>query len=181
MENHTYVALLRGINVGGHKKVPMVELREVLEKMHFNNVRTLLNSGNVIFTTQQTSTKSLEKTIGETLKTNFGFPIPIIVREASVVQQLIDSRPFDKITVYKDIRLYVTFLKLSLTEIDLEFPWVSEDQSFKIIHFTGTEVVSVLDLSQKKTTDAMKIIEKTFGKDVTTRNWNTVLKIAKLV
>jgi len=78
-----YVAFLRGINVSGHHKVPMAELRKELTKLGFTNVITLLNSGNVIFESSSDDAELLEKTIAEHLEKVFGFQIPVLIRNAA--------------------------------------------------------------------------------------------------
>ena len=177
-ETEKYVAFLRGINVGGHHKVPMAELRETLEKLNLENVITLLNSGNVIFDAVATDLERLENTISETLEKTFGFPIPIIIRKAEIIQQLFLHNPFQEITITKDIRLYVSFLKKD-TSSDLKLPWKSADNSFIITEKRAQTIVSILDLSVAKTPKAMEVLEKSFGKDITTRNWKTIERIIK--
>lgn len=180
-KNQQYIALLRGINIGGHHKVPMAELRELFEKMEFFEVKTLLNSGNIIFEGKSAPIEIMEEKIATRLETIFGFPIPVLIREAKNIKEMLSAEPFKEVETTKDIRLYVTFLKKASKKALLELPWVSADNAFQIIDFNGTEVISVLDVSKKKTTEAMGILEKTFGKEITTRNWNTILKIGKLL
>jgi uncharacterized protein (DUF1697 family) len=89
----------------------------------------------------------------------------------------VDENPFETIPVHKDIRLYVSFLKDEpVTEINT--PYLSADQAYKIIHVRDKVVLSVLDLSKSQTTKAMDDLEKLFGKNITTRNWNTIIKMA---
>ncbi len=107
--------------------------------------------------------------------------MPVVIRAATDLQELIKSNPFKEIEVHKDLRLYITFLKNRIENSPLKTPWSSEDQSYQILDFTSSEIISVLDVSEKKTTEAMKILEDTLGKDLTTRNWNTVIKIGKLI
>ncbi len=173
-----YIAFLRGINVGGHHKVPMVDLRSKLEKLGFENVLTLLNSGNVIFDAISDTTEELEKTISKHLEKVFGFPIPTIVRKSETIYSLLDKAPFKDVLLTKDIRLYVSFLKKDI-EANLQLPWTSDDNSFKIIDKIDKTVVSVLDVSVSKTPKAMEVVERYFGKDITTRNWNTIKRIEK--
>lgn len=173
-----YIAFLRGINVGGHHKVPMVELRKELEQLGFEKVITLLNSGNIIFEAGHTDIKNLEKTISGHLEKAFGFLIPTIIRKSETIDQLLTADPFKTIQLTKDIRLYVSFLKDEV-ESNLELPWTSPDASFTIIGKSDKTIFSVLDLSASKTPKAMEALEKTFGSDITTRNWNTILRIAK--
>ncbi len=172
-DNQTYVALLRGINVGGHHKVPMAELRREMDKMGFKNVFTLLNSGNIIFDGDSDQESKLEERIAAHLEKVFGFPIPVLIRKAERIKELIENDPFENIKVTKDIRLYITFLK-EKPEKTITPPWISEDESYRIIDIQDRAVSSVLDLSVSKTTDAMNSLGKYFGDSITTRNWNTL-------
>src|SRR5690606_37835063 len=106
-----WVAFLRGINVGGHHKVPMEELKATLASMGFSHIKTLLNSGNVVFTTDSTEIATVEAQMTEVLEKKFGFPIPVIIRKMEDIQQLVADNPFKAVEVHKDIRLYVTFLR----------------------------------------------------------------------
>lgn len=93
---------------------------------------------------------------------------------------MIDTNPFKNISVTPETRLYVTFL-LGKPKHNLQIPYESHEKDFKILSVSNGEVISVLTLSPKRRTpEAMTIIEKEFGKNVTTRNWNTVVKIAAL-
>ena len=71
----TFIALLRGINVGGHKKVPMAELRALLSKSGFENVQTYIQSGNVIFQTSENNIPNIESIIQKAIFDHFGFEI----------------------------------------------------------------------------------------------------------
>ncbi len=173
-----YVAFLRGINVGGHHKVPMADLRKALEKLNCNNVITLLNSGNVIFETINNDIENLEKKISKNLEDTFGFPVPTIIKKSQTIHQLFNDAPFQNVKITKDIRLYVSFFKKN-TMPDIELPWTSSDKSFKIIEIKNKIILSILDLSIAKTPKAMVALEKFYGKDITTRNWKTIERIVK--
>lgn len=175
-DNKKYVALLRGINVGGHHKVPMAALKEALKPLNFEQVITLLNSGNIIFESSLEDPIELEQLIEEKLGAIFGFPIPTIVRETKMIHELFNSAPFQAINVHKDIRLYISFLKNDVQSA-LKIPWKSDDCSFEILSKREKNILSVLDLSKATTPKAMGIIEKSFGKDITTRNWKTIERI----
>lgn len=95
----TYVAFLRGINVGGNKMVKMEALRKAFESAGFDDVKTLLNSGNVLFETATTNTEALAQRIGEALKKTFGFEIGVIIRSVEEVRRLAHTDPFRGITV----------------------------------------------------------------------------------
>lgn len=173
-----YVVFLRGINVGGHKKVPMAELKKMLACMGFENIKTLLNSGNVVFETQKTDERELVKKISVELEKTFGFKIQTMVRSMEKIQQLIELDPFKEIQIDKDARLYATFLPEKIKS-SLSLPYISSEKGFRILEKTDREVFSVLNLNELGSVAAMAIIEKEYGKDVTTRNWNTVKKIVK--
>ncbi len=170
-----YVAFLRGINVGGHHKVPMAHLREELEKINIKNVTTLLNTGNIIF---ESNDNNLENKIAEQLEKAFGFSIPTIVRKVEVINRMLIENPFKDIKITNDIRLYVSFLKQE-ANVDLPLPWKSTDNAFEIIKKTDKTIFSVLDLSVTKTPKAMNALENYYGKEITTRNWKTIERIGK--
>src|SRR5690554_1259417 len=170
------VAFLRGINVGGHHKVPMAELKTTLVGMGFSNIKTLLNSGNVVFTAPARKIEVLEKQIAEVLEKQFGFPIPVLIRKMEDIQGLVARNPFKDIGVHKDIRLYVTFLKAA-PKNSPNLPWVSPDGSYRILSLEDEILLSVLNVAKSKTTDAMVVLEKNYTKNITTRNWNTLLKL----
>ena len=178
--NQRYIAFLRGINVGGHHKVPMVDLTRVFEGMKFKHVVTLLNSGNIVFDAINSDSLELEETISVHLKESFGFPCPTIIRTSEVICRLLDNHPFKDVKLTEDIRLYVTFLRKN-KQHSLKLPWRSPDDAFKIIEILDNSVVSILDVSRLKTPEAMGVLEKFFGKDITTRNWNTIERIGKFV
>lgn len=174
-----YVVFLRGINVGGKATVKMEELRKTFESLGFIDVKTLLNSGNVVFATE-THERALTKKIEEKLLQTFDRKIKVLIRSISVIQKLIAMDPFKNITITPDTRLYITFLSEKPNRI-LKIPYESPEKDFKILHILNTEVCSSLVLSPtRNTTDSMKVLEKEFGKNITTRNWNTVTKVAKL-
>lgn len=173
-----YIAFLRGINVGGHHKVPMAELRTEMEKLGFENVITILNSGNIIFDGPSDTPENIEKILSAHLQKVFGFAIPTMVRTADMILALLQADPFSNEQVTKDIRLYISFLR-SDKEAGLSIPWSSEDGSYRILDKRDKMIISVLDVSVTKTPKAMEALEKNYGKDITTRNWNTIKRIEK--
>jgi uncharacterized protein (DUF1697 family) len=173
-----FVALLRGINVGGNKKVPMADLKTVFEKLGYKNVKTILASGNVIFEAPEKNTDKLAKTIGPAMEKKFKFPIPLLIRPASGIEKMLAKDPFKKIKVTQETRLYVTFLP-EKTKSKLPIPYKSPDGSFEILRMEDDALFSHLDLTKTGTIEVMNVLEKEFGKNITTRNWNTVQKLVK--
>ncbi len=175
-----YVAFLRGINVGGHAIIKMADVKKAFEKMGFENVRTLLASGNVVFESEQRDKKALTEEIEAELKKAFKKDISVTLRSLDDLKKLQSSDPFKGIKVTPSIRLYATFLPEKARPRTITIPYTSPQKEFSILHATPMEVFSVLDLAKGKgTPDIMNILEKEFGSNVTTRNWNTILKILK--
>jgi len=173
-----YVVFLRGINVGGHHKIPMSDLRNKLEELNFENVLTLLNSGNIILDAKAAPIETIERIIATHLEKTFGFPVPTIVRSYKAIKELFYEFPFQNVQMHKNIRLYVSFLKNN-TATNLEIPWISDDKSLQIIDKRDNNIFSVLDLSITKTPQAMNSIEHFYGKNITTRNWKTIERIVQ--
>ena len=158
----------------------MEQLRNLLEDMGFMNVKTVLNSGNIIFDSSECDSKFLTKQLEAAFAKEFGFPIDTLIRRMDHMLKLANSNPFAGIQVTPQTRLYITFLSEEGTP-SLPIPYESPEKDMKILAVRDRVVVSVITITENKnTTDMMKILEKEFGKRITTRNWNTVQKIAAL-
>ena len=103
-----YIALLRGINVGGHKSIKMTQLVKLMQSLGFENVTSYIQSGNICFESALGDYKQLEKNIEQKISTEFGFDAPVIVISADELKAIIAKNPFK----IEDLTsLYVTFLK----------------------------------------------------------------------
>ena len=172
-----YAAFLRGINIGG-RKVTMDELRQVFESLVFRNVKTFIASGNVIFEADnKLDSTSLTTVIEKKLKAQFGFDIAVALRNIDDLAALAHMNPFRKVPRTPKTKLYVTFFAGKPAKA-LCIPYKHPDKDFIIVRLSDTEACSVLTLSPGTgTTDLMNFLEKTFGKNITTRNWNTIQKL----
>jgi uncharacterized protein (DUF1697 family) len=179
MNRTRYIALLRGINVGGHRLIKMDDLRAALAASGLGNVRTLLASGNVAFDAVETDARALAENLEATLLASFGWQIPVILRTADQVRALIASAPFQGVEVTPLTRLYVSFLA-ETTGSRAALPDRSPEPDFAIVRVSPTEVCSVLTLARTGSVGAMQTLETLFGPRVTTRNWNTVVRLASL-
>ncbi|MFD2036182.1 DUF1697 domain-containing protein [Belliella marina] len=174
--SNKYIAFLRGINVGGHHKVPMKDLALYMEQLGFTNVITILNSGNIIFDSNENNIKVIEDQLEKQLQLKFGFPIPTIVQSAENLLKLYQEAPFKQHVPTKDTRFYITFVKDN-PSTQIELPWVSQDSSFQVLTYKNKIVSSILDVSKMSSPKGMEILEKSFGKNITTRNLNTIEKL----
>lgn len=171
-----YVALLRGINLG-KRQIKMAELKIVFEDLDLSEVTTLLASGNVVFEAGKTKPETLRSIIETAIEDQFGFDVPVILRSDGEIAALVASDPFKGVKVSPKTRLYITFLATP-SKSKLKTPY--KDGDFTIREVTKGHVVSVLGLGTASP-DVMDFLGREFGKDITTRNWNTVLKIAKVM
>jgi uncharacterized protein (DUF1697 family) len=170
------VAFLRGINVGGRKKVPMATLKEAFQAMGFKDVRTVLASGNVIFEAPGRD-PHLDMTISRGLEKALGFPVAVIVRTVRELKAIVASEPFKAALSGPDIQQYVTFLKgekNAPSRVRLPAP----PEGTRIVHVDPGEVYSVVMLSRGRTPDLMRYLDRSLGPAGTTRNWRTVVKLA---
>jgi uncharacterized protein (DUF1697 family) len=171
-----YIAFLRGINSGGNQTVRMEVLRKTFEDLGFENVRTILASGNVLFETNTSDEKVLEQEIENVLPGIIGFESKVIIRTMGDIQHLDSLHPFDGFISNLNNKFYVTFLQRT-TETKLTFPVTGK--GYTIVGLFDDAVCSVVDLSSAKTPDLMQVLDKEFGKGNTTRSWNTIERLLK--
>ena len=105
-----YIALLRGVNVGGNKVIPMAALRAAMTASGFGRVETYVQSGNVVFETSVKPVSELVQTIADTLQSGFGFPVPVMLRTARELAALCGNNPCLKIAGLDPGKFHVTFL-----------------------------------------------------------------------
>ena len=171
-----YAAFLRGINVGGRKAVTMDMLRAAFRDMGFEEVRTVQASGNVVFEAGgEEGLPGLADKITDGLENALGYRLDVIVRPLAYLEGLVAADPFHGVAINPATRLYVTFLS-GPAENGTE---IGSEERLKLVALTQGEVLTAIDLAPGwGTTELMAWLERRFGKGVTTRNWNTILKIA---
>jgi len=106
----TYIALLRGINLGGHKIVKMEQLRKAFGDLGFDDVKTYIQSGNVVFKSSRQPCESLAKRIEEKVLGQFGFPVPVVVKTTDEIGAVIKNNPLLKEKGIDASKLHITFL-----------------------------------------------------------------------
>lgn len=174
-----YVAFLRGVNVGGNTLVKMDELRKAFESIGFQNVRTILASGNVLFEAPGEAITTLSSNIALKLLETFGREILVIVRSLDDLRELEARQPFKCANVTPGTRLFVTFISKNAKPGNIRCP--STCDGFQILSISNGIVCSVLE--ERPGVGAVHLmgaIEKEFGRDVTTRTWNTITRIFKI-
>lgn len=174
-----YIAIIRGINVGGHNKVNMKLLRETLEQNKFRNVQTYIQSGNIVFSSGISSIRTLETRFTKILKDTFDVNVPVIVRDEKEWKVTVQKNPFQKSTD-DHTKLLVTFLsekpKASVVKevSTIQFP----HDEFAII---GKDIYLYCKDGYGKTDIPNLFFEKKLSVTGTTRNWRTVMELDKRI
>ena len=175
----TYVALLRGINVGGHEPVTMADLRDVLARLGFVDARSLLQSGNLVFRGPARTRAHVERLLEAEAVTRLGLHADVFVRTAGEWKAIVAHNPFRKEAERDPGHLLVLCLKAAPGVANLR-ALQSAITGPEIVRAKGTELYVVYPdgIGRSRLTSAL--IEKTLGTRGTGRNWNSVLKLAAL-
>lgn len=171
---HTYIALLKGINVGGHKKVPMATLRKLLSKAGLKNVKTYIQSGNVIF--QYSQKNKVEELIQQEIKSYFGFDVSVLIKTRADLKRVFDACPFSeekKKTSYFTLLHNTPSKALAKTASEK----VYEDEEYKIIN-DCIYFYCATGYGQAKFN--LNYFEKKLSTIATARNYNTMVKLLSL-
>jgi len=160
-----YVALLRSVNVGG-RKVPMADLRAVFEELGYTDVRTYIQSGNVVFDAKGGTPPRIRSLIESELKSEFGMEITVLLRTPAELGKIVKRNPFDK-------NAYVTFLDKAPARklVDAIDPAAYAPDEFAV---DGTEVFVRCPNGYGRTKINNTFFERKLATKATTRNWNTV-------
>jgi len=173
---NTYIALLRGINVGGQKKIKMAELRSVLENMGLKNVQTYIQSGNIVFGHNDTDKKALEIRVHDKIEKHFGFDVPVLILEPKDVDRILNESPFED---DGDNKLYYVLLKNAPNEgLKVAFNNLKFDQ--EDFHITDTCVYLFCRNGYGNAKLNNNLIERKLNVEATTRNHKTMLKLLEL-
>ncbi|MEU7423608.1 DUF1697 domain-containing protein [Streptomyces sp. NPDC040750] len=176
----TYAALLRGINVGGGRKLPMAELRTLMTGLGHTGVRTHLQSGQAVFTTDDGDTQSLAERLSRAIEERFGFAVDVLVRDHAYLSAVAEACPFPAADL-EARQLHVTYFSAPVTpdrfaEIDQAARLPEEfrlgDRCLYLYAPDG--------LGRSKLAEQLARPRITKGLIATSRNWNTVLKLVEL-
>lgn len=105
-----HIALLRGINVGGHKKIKMVDLRSLVETEGFTEVRTYIQSGNIVFSSSLESSTKMAETIESLIEKKYGFKVPTLVINHAYLTSVLEQNPYAKDESKEEKKMYFGFL-----------------------------------------------------------------------
>jgi len=172
-----YVAFLRGINVGGHNKIKMETLRDVFAARGYKNVKTYINSGNVIFEMIEADDNALAAKIEQAIQTEFSLNIKVMVRTISEIEDIIKNNPFDG-RFENDKDLHILFLDEELPE-DKRQLLLSNNNENEQFAVRNREIFCLLRVGVLDSLLGKDYIGKKLKTPATARNWRTVNKIAE--
>lgn len=167
-----YAAFLRGISP---MNASMANLRRAFEAAGFTDVKTVISSGNVVFTTRAGANMSIERRAERAMQRELGRTFLTIVRPVNALIELLDADPYASFKLTPGSKRVVTFLRQP-TDVSLDFPQ-SRDRAH--IHTRiGLEIFSSY-VPSGNSPDFMLLIEKAYGKEVTTRTWETIGRVVR--
>lgn len=176
---NTYIALLRGINVSGQKMIKMAALTELFNALKFTNVKTYIQSGNVVFQDKGKDTGALEKKIIKAIKETFGFDVPVLVLNAGMLPAILKSNPYMKKKDTDTDKLYLTFFNGSYDKKTLD--------TIAAVDYKGDEFIvkdQVIYLHLPNNYGNTKLNNNFFESKLkitaTTRNWKTMNELLRM-
>jgi uncharacterized protein (DUF1697 family) len=178
---NTYICILRGINVSGQKIVKMDELKNLFQKLGFNAVQTYIQSGNVVFQSEQSNQKELEVLIANRVMEVFGFDVPVLVKSNKELQSIFEHNPFLKNGVTDITKLHVTFLSAipdaALVKQLAEFDFGTDDYVID----NSAIYIHCPENGYGKTKLSNQFLESKLKLSATTRNWKTITQLIAMV
>ncbi|MCP5470280.1 MAG: DUF1697 domain-containing protein [Chlamydiales bacterium] len=172
-----YVALFRGINVGGKNKISMKSLIKIIEENGYTGIRTYIQSGNVLFQGSHSKAKKFSKIIGQAIQDHYGFHPDILIIDSKQLEQSVNANPFPQAENHpKSLHLYFLDCLPKHFNIEKLNKLKSANESFQIIdrvfYLHAPDGIGRSKLAAK--------IEVLLGIKATARNWNTVFKLLKI-
>lgn len=172
------IVLLRGINVGQAKQVPMADLRTLLEDAGYGDVRTLLRSGNVILDAGKRTRETVATDASARIEEHFGFPVEVVVRSAKQLQAVVDDNPLQDVAD-NPARQHVVFLSGTPGAKALR-PLLELDARPERLVDAGAELHLWTPDGMTQSVLAKELARAKLGVTITVRNWNTVLKLLQM-
>ena len=175
----SYIILLRGINISGQKIIKMAELKAAMEEVGFQEVKTYIQSGNIVFNHEDVPIVEVEDKVRKKIKNNWGYDVPVKALTIDEMKSVIIGNPFSNDPGKEEKRTYFTFLSNIPTPEKQQ--WLKEvDHSPEKVVLLGETIYFHSPESYGKAKMNNNFFEKTLEVTATTRNWNTVNKLVEL-
>ncbi len=177
---NSYVALLRGINVSGHKLINMKELQHSISSLGFSAVITYLQSGNVVFRSELNDILEIENQICSIIKSDFGFDVPVFVLRKKDFLKINSNNPFGHNSDFDIKKIYTVFLKAEADKNTFQDIATNPVFSEKMV-LKEKVIYMYYENGYGKTKVHTNFFETKLKTIATTRNWNTVQKLESLL
>jgi uncharacterized protein (DUF1697 family) len=174
-----YIAMLRGINVGGHKRIKMDKLRSSFEAMGFESVKTYIQSGNVIFRTKKTSPAMLSTKIEEKIVSDFGFAASVITRSSDEIETTITGNPFLQERGIDSQKLHVMFLSAAPSPAAVQQLTALTTEPDRC-RCSGKEIYFFFPNGVSQSVLFKSPVDRILAVVTTTRNWKTVNSLRQM-
>ena len=171
----TFISLIRGINVGGHKKIKMAELREHYADLGFQNIRSYIQTGNLLFETKKTDKAEIIKMIEEKIVAVYGFEAKVILRTLEEYDQALANNPF--LEKQEDLKKLIVMFAGDPIPEDWREKLPTYPNSTDEIAVIGSEVYLHCPDGYRDTKYGNSVIEKKLKIHATARNWRSAMKI----
>lgn len=173
------ISMLRGVNVGGHNKIKMDALRDLYASLKLKSPQTYVQSGNVIFLSNENNLPRLSQRIQDAIERNFGFRPDIVFRTCSELRQVIARNPFANRHGIEPAKLLIAFLASDPGQSARD-ALLKLDARGEELHIHGSELYIYFSNGIGKTKLSWFTIEKTLKTPFTGRNWNSVIKMLQI-
>ncbi|MCE9539399.1 MAG: DUF1697 domain-containing protein [Bacteroidetes bacterium] len=174
----TFLSILRGINVSGHKKIPMAELKVLYEELNFEKITTYIQSGNVIF--KNKNSKDLSKQIEQKIFEKYNFNVPVIIRTPDEIRSTVERNPFLKQKEIDITKLHVVYLADNPAQEDIDKVKIYNYEP-DLFYLSGKEVYLYCPNGYGNTKLTNIFFESKLKVTATTRNWNTTNELFKIL
>ena len=175
----TFICMLRGINVSGHKIIKMESLRNTFRNLEFQNINTYIQSGNIVFNSNETNQVELEHLIAKAIHKDFTYEVPVMVKSASQLQNVVKNNPFGNKFLEDLSKMAVTFLSKPPQE-DLISKIREIDHGSGEYEIMGTEVYLYCPEGLGNTKLSTNFFENKLKVSGTARNWRTINKLIEM-
>lgn len=170
------ISMLRGVNLGAHKRMKMDDLRAVYKALKFDDPRTYVQSGNVVFRTKEKHSAALAKKIQDAIERKFGFRADVILRTTEEMRKAIAATPFAATRNLEPGKILVTFLARE-PGLEAQATLASLKSHPEELHLKGRELYIYFPNGAGKSKLPWSQVEKLLKTTGTARNWNSVTQI----
>jgi uncharacterized protein (DUF1697 family) len=173
------ISMLRGINVGGHHKIPMDALRDLYGSLKLRGPQTYVQSGSVVFEVEDRNLAPLAARIEQAIERKFGFRVSVILRTSAELRDAVEKNPFAGRSGIEPSKLAVTFLA-TRPSAEASSRLLAIETAPEELHIHGRELYTYYPNGMARPKLSWALVERTLAIPGTSRNWNTVTRLLEM-